>query len=75
MNIDAPLTHDELQQVARLQHEIEVLREARECVTDSATPAIIYGRVDGLINHRQDALLGIFQKSQGATLAEVHTRG
>ncbi len=75
MSLDTPLTLDEAQQVKRLQSEIAVLREARECVTDSATPAVIYGRVDELINRRQDALLGIFQQARGAELAEVHIRG
>ena len=51
-----------------------MLREAREVVTHSATPAVIYGRVDDLINRRQDALLGIFQQAQGAVLSEVNLR-
>ena len=70
-----PLTLDEAREVARLQHEITVLREARDVVTHSATPAVIYGRMDDLINRRQDALLGIFKSAAGAELAEVNTRG
>ena len=74
MSLDTPLTLDEAREVARLQHEITVLREAREVVTNSATPAVIYGRLDDLINRRQDALLGIFQQAQGAVLSEVNLR-
>lgn len=74
MSLDTPLTLDEAREVARLQHEITVLREAREVVTHSATPAVIYGRLDDLINRRQDALLGIFQQAQGAVLSEVNLR-
>ncbi|CAN7330613.1 hypothetical protein LJR143_001666 [Pseudoxanthomonas sp. LjRoot143] len=74
MSLDTPLTLDEAREVARLQHEITVLREAREVVTNSATPAVIYGRMDDLINRRQDALLGIFQQAQGAVLSEVNLR-
>ena len=74
MSLDTPLTLDEAREVARLKHEITVLREAREVVTNSATPAVIYGRMDDLINRRQDALLGIFQQAQGAVLSEVNLR-
>lgn len=74
MSLDTPLTLDEAREVARLQHEITVLREARDVVTNSATPAVIYGRMDDLINRRQDALLGIFQQAQGAVLSEVNLR-
>lgn len=59
---------------AALMHEIATLREAHACITDSATPAVIYGRVDSLINARQDELLGIFQQAQGAVLSEVNLR-
>ena len=75
MSLDTPLTLDEAREVARLQHEITVLREARDVVTNSATPAVIYGRLDDLINRRQDALLGIFNSAAGAQLTEVNTRG
>lgn len=75
MSLDTPLTLDEAREAARLQHEITVLREARDVVTHSATPAVIYGRMDDLINRRQDALLGIFKSAAGAELAEVNTRG
>ena len=75
MNIDVVLTPQEAARAYTLQHEIGVLREARECITDSTTPAVIYGRMDDLINQRQDQLLGIFQQARGAELAEVNTRG
>lgn len=75
MSIDIPLTLDESREVVRLRHELVALRQALDSVTDSSTPAIIYGRVDSLINERQDALLGIFQRARGAELAEVNSRG
>ncbi|MEO6519746.1 MAG: hypothetical protein ABIO17_12265 [Pseudoxanthomonas sp.] len=69
------LGRDDHAAVLRLQHEITVLREARECVTDTATPAAIYGRVDGLISERQDRVLRIFQQARGVELQGVHDRG
>lgn len=51
-------------EVAQLAREIAVLREARECVTHAATPGVIYGRVDDLINVRQDRLLGLYRQAR-----------
>ena len=75
MSHDMPLTLDEAREVVRLQHELGALRQALDSVTDSATPAVIYGRVNDLINERQDALVGIFQRARGGELAEVNARG
>lgn len=61
--------------VSRLQSEIAVLREAHACITDTATPAILYGRVDDLINRRQDQIIDIYQRARGVELHEVNTRG
>lgn len=72
---EAMLNSDDATSVRLLQAEINVLREARECVTDTATPGVIYGRVDDLINRRQDQLIGIYQRARGVDLAEVHNRG
>lgn len=74
MSIDVPLTLEEAREVVRLQHELGALRQALERVTDSATPAVIYGRVNDLLNERQDALIAIFQRARGGELAEVNAR-
>jgi hypothetical protein len=61
--------------VTRLQQEIAVLREAHACITDTTTPAVLYGRVDDLINRRQDQIIDIYQRARGGELREVHARG
>ena len=58
-----PLTPAAQLRITHLQAEIAVLREARECVTDTATPDVIYGRVDDLINRRQSEILGLVREA------------
>lgn len=72
---EAMLNSEDATSVRLLQAEINVLREARECVTDTATPGVIYGRVDNLISTRQDQMIAIFQRARGVDLVEVHGRG
>lgn len=72
---DTLLSGEQAAQVAALQRDIAVLREARDCVTDSATPAMIYGRVDDLINRRQDVVLGIFQQARVAASEGAQRHG
>lgn len=75
-DISFPILPPEQQlQALRLQRDIAVLREARDCVTDTCTPAVIYGRVDDLINQRQNALLGLFRINHEAEGREVMDRG
>lgn len=69
------LSADDAVSVRLLQAEITVLREARECVTPPANADVIYGRMDDLIRLRSEQMVGIFERAQGAALAEVHTRG
>lgn len=53
-----------------LQIQIAALREALHCVTDPCAPAVIYGRIDGLINDRQQALESIYvEKRHAAEMA------
>jgi hypothetical protein len=72
---EAMLVPEAAATVARLNHEIAVLREARECVTDTSTPDAIYGRVDSLISERQDQVIAVFQRARGDELQQVHARG
>lgn len=64
----------------RLAAEIRALREAQEAVTSEATTAVIYGRLDHLVQERQRALYDEYHGqcralTRDEQLAEVHTRG
>ena len=75
-DIHLPILPPEQQALAlQLQHDIAVLREARECVTHTATPAVIYGRVDDLISRRQNDLLRLFRDARLAEARETNLRG
>ena len=54
---------------ACLQLEIGALREAHACVTDTATPAQVYGRVDDLINRRLAELETLYRMAREAAQA------
>jgi hypothetical protein len=58
-----PLPPQSQLRITHLQAEIAVLRQARDCVTDAATPDVIYGRVDDLINQRQSEILDLVRKA------------
>lgn len=52
----------------QLACEIAALREALHCVTNGDTSDVVYGRIDSLIDDRQQELLGIYAAAieQGA---------
>lgn len=64
----------------RLAAEIRALREAQEAITNEASAAVIYGRIDSLVQERQAALYAEYQAqcralTRDEQAAETITRG
>lgn len=69
------LSSNDQAQALRLQYEIAALREAHACITEGAASSVIYGRVDDLINRRQDALVELVAQQRTAEAREANLRG
>ena len=61
------LSQDDRLQALLLESQIHALRAARDCACHPSTTQQVYGRIDGLINDRQDQLLHLVARATAAT--------